>query len=78
MALAGNDAEMIVHRLMLPVSNDRRRVDMVLAAQTFETASGAADFTLGTFNRAEWNCQAWVDAGQAGASAPAARPVAPA
>jgi hypothetical protein len=58
--------EMVVHRLMLPLSNDRQRVDLILAAQTFETAPGVqADFTIGTQKRMEWNCQAWVDASQA-------------
>jgi hypothetical protein len=68
MALAGSSAEMIVHRLMLPISNDRRRVDMVVAVQAFEAATGPADFTIGTMNRAEWNTQAWIDSIQAAAS----------
>jgi hypothetical protein len=53
---------MIVHHLML-----------ILAAQTFETASGPADFTVGTMNRTEWDCAAWVDATQAAATAPGSR-----
>ena len=68
---------MLAPRVRRRFTNDRRGVDMVLAAQTFETAAGAGDFTLGGFHRAEWNCQAWVDAGQAGARAPAA-PASPA
>jgi hypothetical protein len=73
MALAGSTAEMIVHRLMLPISNDRRRVDMVVAAQTFEAAAGPADFTIGTLNRAEWNTEAWIDSTQAAANGAAGR-----
>jgi hypothetical protein len=76
MAVSGGDAEMIVHRLMLPISNDGRRVDMVVAAQTFEAAAGiaaeTADFTIGTMNRAEWNTEAWIDSLQAAASGAAA------
>jgi hypothetical protein len=66
MTTPGITAAMVIHRLMLPLSNDRRRVDMVLGAQTFETAAGVEpDFTIALQVRSEWNCRAWVNAIQA-------------
>ena len=63
-----NATDLAVHRLMLPMSNERRGVDMILAAQTFETGAGIGpepDFQIGAQKRSEWNCRAWIDANHA-------------
>jgi hypothetical protein len=77
--LAPPGEELVVHRLLLPLSDDGRTVDTILCGQTLARARGGAAAAHALRERDEAECHAWVDAAQAaathidGADAPAPR-----
>jgi hypothetical protein len=64
----GTDLDFVVHRLMLPLSHDGKQVSMVIAGQAFRAAAGIDTDAFALADLVEWDCRAWVDAGQAAAA----------
>jgi hypothetical protein len=66
--LAAPGEEIVIHRLLLPLSDNGRTVETILCGQALARARGG---TAGAFvlrERDETECQAWVDAAQAAAT----------
>jgi hypothetical protein len=68
--LAPPGEELVVHRLLLPLSDDGRTVETILCGQTLARTRGGAAAAQALRARDEADCQAWVDAAQAAATHP--------
>lgn len=65
--LAPPGDEVVVHRLMLPLSDDGRTVQTILCGQTYVRPGAGNVRALAVRERDEAECYAWVDAAQAAA-----------